>query len=169
MGPMRHAAQRLRRAPARHVERAIDAHRIVPGLYQGSRPPGGLTLARLGFSAVVLCAIEHQPDAYRFEAVEVLYAPLDDDDRPLTAEEWEIARAASRAVAVRLLEGSRVLVTCHMGVNRSGLVSALALLRIAPRGFTPYDAVRIVQAHRPGALRNPYFVDAILAVDRRRR
>ena len=124
---------------------------------------------RLGFSAVVLCAIEHQPDAYRFGGVDVLHAPMDDDYRPLTPAERETARTARREVAVRLLEGRRVLVTCHAGLNRSGLVSALSLLRIAPRGFTPYDAVRLVQSRRAGALRNPYFVDAILAVDRQRR
>jgi hypothetical protein len=167
--PVRCSEPRCRAAPARHVEHAIDAHRIAPGLYQGSRPPGGLALARLGFSAVVLCAIEHQPDGYRFEAVDVLYAPMQDDGRPLTPEEWERARTASREVAVRLLSGKRVLVTCSAGLNRSGLVSALTLLRIAPRGFTPYDAVRRVQSRRAGALGNPYFVDAILAVDRQLR
>ena len=167
---LRDVAVRGRRArppPARHVEQALDAHRIAPGLYQGSKPPEGPVLHYLGFSAVALCAFEHQPRPERFERVELLYAPLDDDRRPPTREEWDTARAASRGVARRLLEGRRVLVTCSMGLNRSGLVVALTLLRLAPPGrFGPEDAIRLVQTRRPGALRNPYFVDAILAVER---
>jgi protein-tyrosine phosphatase len=110
---------------------------------------------------VVLCAIEHQPPASAYPGIRVLHAPFDDASEPVDEATWETARQASREAAKQLLKGRRVLVTCHMGINRSGLVSALTLLRLTP--MSGEDAVRTVQSRRPGALSNPYFVDAVLS------
>ena len=110
-----------RRPPARRVEIAIDAHRVAPMLYQGAVPPEGHVLRRLGFGMLVLCAIEHQPRGASFPGVRVMHAPFDDAGDPVDRATWETARAASREVAKQLLKGRRVLVTCHKGLNRSGL------------------------------------------------
>lgn len=153
------------RAPAEHLALAIDADRVAPRLYQGGAPPEGGALRYLGIDTLVLAAEEHQPPSSRFPGVEVVHAPYDDAQRPLSQRDWQTVRAASRRAAIRIQQGKRVLVTCAMGLNRSGLIVALTLLRLVPpQRLSAEDAVRHVKLSRPGALRNPYFVQALLAI-----
>ena len=59
--------------------------------------------------------------------------------------------------------GRRVLVRCQAGYNRSGLVVALALMRL---GFTGQDAVaRVRIARGPYALSNPHFLARLVLED----
>lgn len=61
--------------------------------------------------------------------------------------EWAHAEWAS---------GRRVLVRCAGGMNRSGLITALVLLRA---GYSADDAIALVRAKRSiNALTNPWFV-----------
>jgi protein-tyrosine phosphatase len=108
------------------------------------------------FDVVVLCAKEHQhvhlPD------VEVIQCPLDDGPPP-SADEIRRACSTAKRVARRLALGQRVLVTCHMGWNRSGLVTALTLREM---GLTPRQAIGVVRVARgPKALGNRHFVTLI--------
>ena len=147
---------------ASHVELAIDANRIARGLYQGARPPVGHTLRHLGFGTLVLAAEEHQPPSSQFPGVEVVHVSLTDDGTPLSSAEWQRARHASALVRKRLQQGRRVLVTCWMGLNRSGIIVALTLLRMTRRSvLNGEDAVMLVKQRRPGAMTNAYFVDAV--------
>lgn len=145
------------RLPAGPARLGFDAHRIAPKLYQGAVPPEGDVLARRGFDMVVLTAAEHQPPATRFRGVEVVHAGYHDAIR-LSPIDLARAKIAASKVATALGSGKRVLVTCYMGHNRSGLVSALALYLLAEGRLTGRDAVVIVQSGRPGALRNQAFV-----------
>jgi protein-tyrosine phosphatase len=140
----------------------IDAHRIAPKLWQGSKPPRGLSLFTAGFDVLVLCAEEHQPWEADFPGVEVIRAPNDDSGKPMTKAQLKTADREARRVAKRLRQGRRVLVTCAMGLNRSGLVSALALHY--RDGLPGRACIEIVQKARPGALRNPEFVRALAAL-----
>lgn len=147
----------------------FDAHRIAPKLYQGSRPPEGTTLAERGFDMVVLTAEEHQPPSYRFPGVEVVHMGYDDSLRP---DPMDIAKAkaAARKVANALASGKRVLVTCYMGHNRSGFVSALALYYVSEGKMSGAEAAYLVRTMRPGALRNTTFlgmVESLQAAARR--
>jgi len=55
----------------------------------------------------------------------------------------------------RWIEGDTVLARCQAGWNRSGLVTALVLIRA---GYTPREAVDLLRAKRsPGVLSNPEF------------
>ncbi|HEV2282313.1 MAG TPA: dual specificity protein phosphatase [bacterium] len=57
---------------------------------------------------------------------------------------------------VRLIQlGHKVLVHCHMGKSRSGLLNALVAMKIL--GITGSDAVELVRGRRPGALGNAVF------------
>lgn len=82
------------------------------------------------FDCVVFLAMEAQPthdfvrDAVRGSTVTLIGEPLDDAD--LTREHRDRSLRLARQVARRVLEGQHVLVTCFMGWNRSGLVTALA-------------------------------------------
>ena len=121
---------------------------LMPGgwLAQGSAPPRG---ARIPFDVIVLAAMEYQPDLAGYE---VWYVPLDDGPPPDHATRMRI-RHAARDVADAVSLRRRVLVTCWMGRNRSGVISGLALVEL---GLPRERAVRRIQRYRNG-LTNPYF------------
>ena len=143
----------------------IDANEVVPGLWQGSVPPQGGALRRAGFQAVILCAREHQPSGSLFRGIRVFRAPLDDDPKGLTAREIDTWLAAASKVALLVRGGtrlgSRVLVTCQAGLNRSGIVVAQALKL---NGHSAEDAIAAVRRARGDwALCNEAFVKALRA------
>jgi hypothetical protein len=124
----------------------IEAHQIVPGLWQGSVPPQGNILARYGFHAVVLAAEEFQFPANLFEGVKVIHAPNLDDGSPLTRAQLDIAISAAKQVTARIKDGQVVLSTCAAGINRSGLVSALTLHFLY--GWNGDHCIRVVREKR---------------------
>ena len=136
----------------------MDAQRIAPKLWMGSYPDGPVP----GVDVLVLCAEELQHHAHHA----VLRVPLD-DARPTDHEVALAKRAALRVNALRR-QGKRVLVTCAMGINRSGLVTALALVFDGHSGEEAIRAVRQGRKHPSGmlALRNPYFCQVILSASR---
>ncbi len=142
---------------------AIDAHRLMSRLWQGSAPRSGRTLYALGFDVLVLCAEELQTQDQFSEAginpppslneVGVYLCPL--DDFKLSAREAGLATKAAIELAALHRRGKRLLVTCAQGRNRSGLVSALTIrLLTGCTGRTAADHVRVV---RPNSLTNPWF------------
>jgi len=139
----------------------FDANEIAPGLYQGSRPwQTGSFLRERGFSCVVLCAEEFQPERTFYTGIDVLHAPNDDNPaRRPTRSELQIALAASKQVALRVMDGKNVLVTCMAGLNRSGLVCAFTLHHLY--GWSGEECVARVQERRADALFNRGFVQAI--------
>ena len=123
-------------------------------LYQGEAPKGRV---RGQFDAVVLAAEEYQPDARTFGVREIIRAPLDDSGKPLTAREAKNILEAASLVAHRVRQGKRVLVTCWMGLNRSGVIVAQALKLL---GMSTENAIRHVKRARGQfALSNESFVD----------
>jgi hypothetical protein len=109
------------------ISMSIDAHEIIPNLWQGGYPPLGGEVGRAGFNLLVLCAIEYQYGASSFDWVPVVNAPNEDRSDPITREELSGAIAAGRKAAEAVRRGERVLVTCAAGLNRSGLVTGIAL------------------------------------------
>lgn len=142
----------------------MTASRVIPKLWQGSKPPEGPGLAAQGFRLLVLCAREIQPHSQRFPGLVVLHAPLDDDPkRGLSAQEIQIAHEAADAVAKAIVAGHRTLVTCAMGLNRSGLVTALAMTR--GLSVSPPTAIALVRRARGNdALGNHRFVQHLLSL-----
>jgi protein-tyrosine phosphatase len=102
---------------------------------------------------LALCAFEYQPDQDQFPGVCVLRAHLDDAEP--SREEMRAALQTAAQVARSMRAGRTCLVTCWAGLNRSGLVSGLALRM---QGYSGQQAVRAVQAARgPAALGNLHF------------
>src|SRR5277367_218130 len=124
----------------------IEASEITSGLWQGSVPPQGRTLARSGFHVVVLCAAEHQPGAENFPNVDVARIDLIDDGTPLTQAHFDKALFLSAHLCRAIRRGRNVLVTCMQGRNRSGLISSLTLARMT--GCDGRTATRAVQERR---------------------
>lgn len=135
----------------------IDASKIAPGLFQGSKPPFGDALSRARFDVLVLAAREHQPGAGLFPRVRVVRAPLDDVNEPLTAQEVLMVRRVADEVAAAVDAGQKVIITCAAGLNRSGLITAAALKRLTGGPMTA--VVSWIRAARgPWALSNQSFV-----------
>jgi protein-tyrosine phosphatase len=135
----------------------INANEITKNLWQGSLPPPGSELTKLGFETLVLCAKEYQPASTRFTGVNVVYAPNNDDPRrPPTKEEMNVALRAAARVCLDIQKGKKVLVTCWQGLNRSGFVCALVLYML--KGMSGLQCRLQVQIRRPFALSNPMFV-----------
>jgi hypothetical protein len=129
-------------------------------LWQGARPPDGDAVRRAGFHVLVLCAEEHQPSSTDFMPgpLILIHCPLDDTDQ-LLREHWIRAHRAGELVSRAIAREKKVLVTCQAGLNRSGLVSALALRDLT--GMSGSDAVRIVKSRRDRALCNSHFVSLL--------
>jgi protein-tyrosine phosphatase len=96
-------------------------------------------------------------------AFEVVWLPLADakwDWRHHPGEVRRLQDVADHAGRV-IRSGGRVLTTCHMGINRSGLLSALILIRAW--GLTPDQAIAHVRRGRgEKALSNRSFCDFLL-------
>ncbi len=140
------------------VDHCSEASPVIKGLYQGDRPPIGADLSQ--FDLLVLAAKEWQPrarDGHFVGVPEVYHCPLDDDGwRDLSGYETECILDCARVVANYLTAKKRVLVTCAAGLNRSGVISALAM-RMA-YDFTPNRAIMLVRhARGPHALSNGSF------------
>lgn len=134
------------------------ANKIFGNIYQGPVPPTGEYLQKAGIHTVVLCAKELQfNNEGSFPGVNVIRAPsIDTADGPPQAEWTKAWHTAAKRVAELSVAGHRVLVTCHAGLNRSGVVSALAIHYIT--GFPGDRCCKIVQMSRKGALFNDKFV-----------
>jgi protein-tyrosine phosphatase len=106
----------------------------------------------------VLAATEWQPPSFAYPNVAVVHVPLDDDPaHPMPADQVTAAISAARTIARYLKSGRRVLVTCHLGLNRSSLLAALAM-RLAYGTKADRAIAAIRQARGPLAVRNPNFV-----------
>ena len=140
----------------------IDASQISGNLYQGGAPPPGHYVREAAFDALVLCALEYQPND--FPGVKVFHAPNDDSDQPPDGFQVMVARLAAEAVVRELGAGKKVLVTCRQGRNRSGLVNGMVLIKLG----RPVDAVIArIRERRRNALTNEHFVALLRAFARR--
>ena len=129
---------------------------VVPGLWQGGHDvrsqDGTACVVRDEFDLVVsLATREGYGPAEGVEHVVVRMADAG-VDAPLAERLDGVARRVAAAVA----DGRRVLVRCSGGLNRSGLVVALALGHL---GHEADAAMALVRGARgPWALTNPGFV-----------
>jgi protein-tyrosine phosphatase len=126
-------------------------------LAQGCAPPTYDTSpGKAPFDVVVLCAREWQPHLPQYPRV--MHAGFH-DAKP-TPSEIELAKATAREVVRQITtRGRRVLVTCHMGWNRSGLVTGLTLRHL---GIPARETIhRIRKARGPYALSNRYFAKIV--------
>lgn len=142
----------------------MDADQIAPGLWLGSAPETWRDLRpdqlQRSFDTIVLMAREL--DAPSYPGVKVISAPI--DDHRLTGPEISVVEQAANLVAAELAKGRRVLVACHMGVNRSALVVAMVLVKA---GLSPEKAIQRVRMlrHPRGfqtPLSNTSFVEYLL-------
>lgn len=132
---------------------------IVPGLWMGGHQYVNASGERV--PAVVTDEFDTVISLYQRDGhgpppnVEHHYADL--PDRPLTADQLEVVCRLAYAVVDAFRQGRRVLVRCHSGYNRSGLVVAQALMGM---GYSTDEAVFLIRYRRSKwALNNHTFVD----------
>jgi protein-tyrosine phosphatase len=81
-------------------------------------------------------------------------------DGPLTPKQLDKLAELALWTADRLRMQRKVLIRCHSGYNRSGLLAAQALVE---RMYTPYQAIELVRRARTRwALNNELFVDYLV-------
>jgi len=131
------------------------ASKVLENLWQGSAPPIGDNIGRY-FDCMVLSAVEYQLGNECFPNVELAHAELYDHGSPITWDQMQQAVRMAGKVIRWLRDGKRVLVTCHMGLNRSGLIVALALC--CGYKYTPDQAISMIrQARGQQAMGNSSF------------
>jgi len=143
----------------------LDASPITSKLWQGGKPKPGFPLP---YDLVVLCAEEHHfdPRVYGHRPfgarARIVRCPLTDGGQPLAQHRIPWVFGAAKEVSGALIAGDKVLVTCAMGWNRSGLVSALSLMQL---GVSVDDAIAAIRHGRgENALGNPHFVALLYAI-----
>jgi protein-tyrosine phosphatase len=135
---------------------------IVPGVAQGSYPG----LQGTGFNhadILVLCAEEHQAKGLKPPpGKEIIRLGFDDDIyRPVPEEAGDIFHMQAKVLGAKALRGRRMIITCAMGFNRSGLMTTLTLMY----GYKmkPADAIRLIRTRRhKDCLGNPMFEQWLL-------
>lgn len=137
------------------MRKPYDATVIAPRLWLGGVPPFDRDLPNI--DVLVLCARELQPTALAFHGT-VLRCPLNDAEPDIAQARTAVQTALE--VAKAIASSKRVLVTCHMGLNRSALVVALALNRLTT--MSGDEIVDRIRARRgQAALGNQHFVTLI--------
>lgn len=125
---------------------ALDFDWIAPNLAQGAYPRPPLSAYEHGFDVVVFSAMELQPKLRPPKGKTVFLVPMDDTEyRPITHEDAKKLLDIARKLARHVRGGRKVLTTCAQGRNRSGLLSALTLVKL---GHRPDRAIQMVKSKR---------------------
>ncbi len=134
---------------------------IDSNIYVG--PVHGLVALAGKARAIVFCAEELQPTPYDAQVlgVKIISCPLDDDPtKPVSLKTIVRVMKTAQQIADESKRGP-VAVTCHMGINRSAMVAAAALMiRLNISGA---EAVKLVRSRRPGTLQNRRFLEFLRA------
>ena len=102
---------------------------IVPGLAQGNFP-GDTRTAFKDFDVIMLCAEEHQPRWRQPKGKFIFRLPLDDDPyQPVPLDVGQVIVQNAMAAGSYHVAGHPLITTCHQGHNRSGICTAIILMR----------------------------------------
>jgi hypothetical protein len=133
----------------------IRPDEIVPNLWQGGYPGSWLH----DFEAVVNMTPDLCPEIPGFTGVYVQHAMNDVDELP----DMDALGSIVDFVVSSVGAGRKTLVHCHAGLNRSGLVVALALVKM---GRKPVDAIALQRSARDSfVLCNRTFERYVLDLD----
>lgn len=134
-------------------------HEIIPGLWQGGQlwrdTNQQIRLAVVAAEFDLVITLHHQPNHGPAEGVKHLQLII--PDGALLADDAGRAEAHADAAAAAIGAGKRVLIRCQAGYNRSGLITALTLLRL---GHDVEAAIDLIRGRRSRfALFNAHFLE----------
>jgi protein-tyrosine phosphatase len=118
------------------------------------------------FDILVLCAGEWQPHVSLPEEdreKRVIRVPYDDSHSALIPSVLKSLHKAAEELTEEHKRGKRILITCMAGRNRSGLLTALVLMKRF--GFPAHDAIQTIKERRGDfALTNTTFTSYLLSL-----
>lgn len=144
-------------------------HEVVPGLWQGGTadddttdcpvsPSEGPRLTTTHFDTVVTAYAWARPADWLVSEIRFGFYDSRISDIPM-----DRLRTVVAATHAAWKSGDRVLVRCQAGLNRSGLITALVLIR---EGYSPSDAINLIRQKRsPYALCNREFATWLMTID----
>lgn len=133
--------------------------RVHPNLFMGSKraiqdtDPGD-------FDVYVSMATEITPPRSLRGEFESYHIKLNDAPWDFASHPQELLEliAVARDLAIMVRDGHKVLVVCNMGMNRSGLMSALILMHL---GYSWRKALKTVRRRHGCTMSNESFVQAL--------
>lgn len=136
---------------------------IAPGLWRGGHywtdPAGELRPVVVGAEFDLVISLFTRPGHGPHPRVEHLVDEM--PDAPLTGAQLRTVLRLAGAARAALDSGRRILVRCHSGYNRSGLIVAQCLV---DGGLAPAAAIGLVRLGRsPWALHNETFTEYLAA------
>ncbi|MEV6357253.1 protein-tyrosine phosphatase family protein [Streptomyces hydrogenans] len=145
--------QRGRGAP----EPQAPWNEVRPRLWQGGHfwasPDGEVQTAVVGTEFDLVISLFTRPGHGPHPGIDHLISEI--PDGPLTAEQLHSVQQLAVTAAEAVQNDRTVLVRCHSGYNRSGLVVAQALIEL---GQDPASAIALIrQSRSPWALNNQIF------------
>lgn len=143
--------------PVYHPE--VAPVELYPDLWQGPRPPLGPYLSHRGVNILVLCEAGFQPAESSFPGLKVIRFPFYDE--PMLPDMNRL-KELTQKLAYLVIDGAKVLVVCHMGVNRSGLVATLTRLEIT--GDSGAQTLQEIDKLKPITLTNSTFRNYIASL-----
>jgi len=137
--------------------------KVHKNLFIGSKR--ALTAPDADFDVYISAAEEIKPPRSIMDAFDAYHIPLKDKPWEFEQHPEELQRLVITAhdIAVLVKHGNRVLIFCHMGMNRSGLMAALTLMNL---GYTAKQAVAAIRKRHGCALSNSSFVRALSYAER---
>jgi len=141
------------------MEKAPPFTQVYPNLFMGSKR-AIMNHDAGDFDVYVSTAAEIKPPIsiqgdFRSYHISLDDAPWDFGSHP---EEVVELVAIAKDLAMLVQSGHKVLIFCHMGMNRSGLMTALTLMQL---GLSWNQAIANIRQRHGCALSNQSFVEAL--------
>jgi len=132
---------------------------VYPGLFMGSKRALDSRDAGL-FDVFISTAAEIKPPQSIMGDFASYHILLDDKPWKFGDHPEEVVELVTAAadVAMMVRRGKKVLIFCHMGMNRSGLMTALTLMNL---GYTWQQALAAIRQRHGCTLSNQSFVDSL--------
>ncbi len=135
---------------------------IVPRLWQGGTPDEEMIDRSKFFSRAVdlhaftaVVTLDSRSNPVGWAVPELRYGF---SDGPVVREELPRILDVADWAFEKWQKGGKVLIRCAAGANRSGLITAIVLMK---DGFEPKEAIEIIRSKRSFALSNSDFVSLI--------
>jgi protein-tyrosine phosphatase len=144
------------------IEEMAKAHpftQVYPNLFMGSKR-AIMNRDAGDFDVYVSTAAEIKPPRSIRGDFKSYHISLDDAPWDFGAHPDEVVELVAIAADLAMLvkTGHKVLIFCHMGMNRSGLMTALTLMQL---GLTWQQALANIRQRHGCTLSNKSFVDAL--------
>ncbi len=137
--------------------KSMELYEIAPGLFMSGSLAKSMDYLERGVSAVI--NLKEIPDSYLPKKLHwglYVHWPIEDGPMP----DAPMVRRLAKFIVGLVEDGRKVLVHCHGGNNRSGLVVARTLIE---QGMSAEEAIeRVRQGRGPTALSNQQFVEWLL-------